>query len=201
MKLEAAIKKADFNDLVKITSNLTPILTFWGTRYIKVVGYQDRAPIDSLAARVIKIVENKKFEYTDQERKKGALIAKNINKLYLDSDKQVDNSNILTRIFCVFYGFYHLINNCYVTRIIYPGSSESLIRSRWDDDNIGRDGFNKVFNYYTRNQYLAKFNLNPDIIGTEFWSKDVELAVGYDLIEAFSDRSRAEIKAKQEGSL
>ena len=199
MKLETAIRKADFTDLVQITSNVTPILTFWGTRYIKVVGYQDRAPIDSLAARVIKIVENKKFEYTDQERKKGILITKNINKLYLDSDKQVDNSNILTRIFSAFIGIYHRLLD--IKSI--PGSFKSMIRTHWDDDEFyGLEGFNKVFDYYTRNQYFEKFNHYPDRLNSCYsWSKNIELAFDYDLIEAFSDRSRAEIKAEQEGPL
>ncbi|NGX56965.1 MAG: hypothetical protein K1060chlam5_01220, partial [Candidatus Anoxychlamydiales bacterium] len=174
------------------------ILTFWGTRYIKVVGYQDRAPIDSLAARVIKIVENKKFEYTEQEREKGILISRNINKLYSDSDKQVGNSNILTRIFSAFIGIYHRLLD--INSI--PGSFKSIIRKRWDDDKFhDSDGFNKVFNFYTKNQYFEKFNSNPDLISTQFWSENIKLAFDYDIISEISDKASAEIKAEQEGPL
>jgi hypothetical protein len=52
MKIETAIKKANFNDLVQISSNVTPTVTFWGTKWINVVGYNGKAPIDSLSARV-----------------------------------------------------------------------------------------------------------------------------------------------------
>jgi hypothetical protein len=178
MKIETTIKKADFNDLVQISSNVTPILSFWGVSRINVAGYQGIAPIDSLAAKVMELVESKKFEYSEQERESGNLIAKNINKLYLNSDKQVNNSNILTRIFCVFISIYNRLSH--IKSI--PGSTKSFIRKKWDDDNFyGLDGFNKVFNYYTRDQYFQKFNHYPDILSVHLWSNDIPLAVGDDL--------------------
>ncbi len=55
----------------------------------------------------MELVKSKNFEYTEEERKKGKLIAQNINKIYAESDNQVAKSNFITRIICAIESFYY----------------------------------------------------------------------------------------------
>ncbi len=43
MNIETAIQNADFNQLYEISSNTIPILSFWGTRSIQHMGYNEKA--------------------------------------------------------------------------------------------------------------------------------------------------------------
>ena len=188
MKIETGVKSADFNSLVQISSaTATTTLSFWGTRRIKAVGYDNRAPIDSLAGRVMELVRSKKFEYTQEERDMGIQIVANINKLYSDSDQQVANSNFLTRFFCALESFYYQISH----PCTYPESiTKSAIRWTWDTSKqyYYRPGFNEVFEYYTKKQYTEKFHREGDFWVSRSWSNGIALDLGWDIVQAASDR-------------
>ena len=186
MKIETTIKEAGFNELSQITSAATPTLSFLGTRRIQVVGYEDRAPIDSLAERVMELVRSQNFEYTQEERDIGTQIAANINRIYNDSDYQVSESNFLTRLFCALESFYYQISNFGS----YPEApSKSVIRWTWDTSKeyFYRYGFNEVFKYYTKGQYIEKFHQEGDCWVPRSWSNGIALDLGWDIIQAASD--------------
>lgn len=184
MKIEPTIKEANFNSLFQITSAATPILSFWGTRRIQVVGYEGRAPIDSLAERIMELVKAQNFEYTQEERDIGMQIAANINRIYNDSDHQVSESNFLTRLFCALESFYYQISHPYA----YPEApTKSNIRWTWDTSRH-HCGFNEVFEYYTKGQYTKKFHREGDCWVSRSWSNGIALDLEWDIIQAASDR-------------
>ncbi len=176
MKIETAIKNANFDELHNIASKANPVLSFWGVRSIQVIGFKDIGSIDFLAGRLMELVKAKGFEYTPSERDIGKQTVLNINKIYEASDEQVIKSNIITRIICFVQNrFYKL--SVHIFCMIKP--TKTPIRWIWDD-NVFRNGFNNVFDHYTRRQYREKFNRDTSFYYNK-WSGDIELAWGADL--------------------
>ena len=175
MKIEIAIKNADFNQLNNISANAIPSYSFWGTRSIQAVGYEGKAPIDSLTSRVYELVKAKNFEYIKQERVIGKQIATNINRIYATSDKQIANSNLITRLICAFQSLqYYFKSNFFAT--IKP--TKSPIRWTWDDNDIELYGLNHVFDHYTKRQYKIHYGNMNNYFFSYRWSNLVDLSWG-----------------------
>ena len=125
-------------------------------------GLNGAAPFDTLAAHVIKLVQQQHFEYSREERNIGFLMSKKIDQLYSANDCRLKKGNFLVRLFCVLRSLPELFagNRKYPFRII------SLTKWNWNDkkdtcvSNYG-DGFNKIFNYYTKQQYEREFRSSP----------------------------------------
>lgn len=167
MKLsESVASSQSFLDLQSIImdqssgkTKICPKLSFWGGRYIQVLGYNGTADIDELAAKVIKLVYQKNFTFTDEERVIGNRIAGLISDAYHQSDAQVANANFLTRLFCFLrectYGLFEHDPNPI-------NSQRTCSKTRWVWLNPDSGGMCRVFSYYTSEQYEEKFQNNGE---------------------------------------
>ena len=150
------------NDFLTLVNKAQENVSFWGYRHIKIPGLKGAVPIDTLAAHVIKLVQQQHFEYSQEERNIGSLISRKINQLYDANDIRLKKRNFLVRLFCVLRSLPELFagNRKYTFRIVY------LTKWNWSDkkdtcvSNYG-DGFNKIFNYYTKKQYEREFRSSP----------------------------------------
>jgi hypothetical protein len=151
MSLHVAISEAkSFADLRGLVDRVECHLTFWGNRYITLTNFEGIEPIDVLAARVIELVNQYKFKFTDNERLHGKAIAKKITQLYDISDAQVDHSWFLTRIFV----FFRNLPNVIPGLLECPARNCSKIRWYWKDfDHSSPSTYSDVFEFYTRDQY------------------------------------------------
>jgi hypothetical protein len=154
MSLKVAISNAgSFADLKPLVDGVVSHLTFWGGRYITTPNYEGTASIDVLALQVIKLANQYKFRFTNNERQDGKIIADRITQLYDIRDTQIEQSCFLTRIFVFFR---NLISN----RTFYecPAIDCSEIRWRWDRGDIDCNcipTYSHVFDFYTRDQYYC----------------------------------------------
>ena len=174
MNIIEAIKNADFNQLNNISSHAIPSYSFWGIRTFQAVGYEGKAPIDSLAYRVYELVKAKNFEYTSQERNIGKQIAANINRIYSVSDQQIANSNFITRIICTFQKVYYRFTVPFFTTI---KPTKSPMRWIWDN-NFYEWGLNRVFDHYTKRQYKRQYGNNHNDFFCCSWSNAIQLSLG-----------------------
>lgn len=143
---EALTKVQSFEELWPIVEQSNEKLSCLGARYISVHGYEGTLHIDALAERVIAMVR-KNFEFTEQERKFGKLIAKKINHIYEENDKRIERSNCFTRILCMIreFLFCPMLPTFGSTRWVWRAESECF-----------------AFEYYTRSQFQSVFGLSPE---------------------------------------
>ncbi|HEU63851.1 MAG TPA: hypothetical protein ENH96_00480 [Chlamydiae bacterium] len=127
-------------------------ISFWGDCYITIPGLNGEAPIDTLATRVIKLVQQQHFEYSQEERNIGSLISKKIDQLYSANDCRFKKCNILTRLFYFLRNFPDRISGGFRT---FPPRNVSSTRWLWS--NSYGLLFRDVFNFYTKEQYEKEF--------------------------------------------
>jgi hypothetical protein len=131
-----------FKDLFDIAAKSTPQISFFGSKSISVNGYTGVLNLDDLAASTMKTIE-KNFNFTEEERAIGEVLAKRIDKIYEESDELVKMSNIFTRIIHAFRKFINDLCDCgYNTRFY------------WDCERSN-------FKFYTKEQYQNVFNKLP----------------------------------------
>jgi len=76
-----------FTDLLPIAQNAKGKVSFWGNRYIEVIGQNETLHIDILAERVMKLIIQNPWD--EETRTVGKLIAVQINRVYEESDKEI----------------------------------------------------------------------------------------------------------------
>ncbi len=97
---------------MKLVCNTQENISFWGSRYITIsmliggVRVKGTVHIDALATRVVKLVQEHKFEYSQEERRIGSLISRKIDQLYDANDRRLNNRNFLTRVLYVLREFF-----------------------------------------------------------------------------------------------
>ena len=153
--LKEAIEKANYTELSKIASKAVAFISFWGTRNIHVPGYEGNASVDCLARKVIELVQINNFEYTKEDRATGKEIAKEISRIYKNSDKQKKESNYCTWLCCVIQDF------ALAVFPRFPLRATSYARAMWEDELSLGNGWNLVFDYYTPKQFYEKNNCYP----------------------------------------
>ena len=134
-------------------------LSCLGGRYIQVTGYSGTSGVDALASRVIELVREKKFEFSEEERAIGKIIATRITQLYDASDMQVQNSNCLTRLLRFLRELPdYILGQC----SFYPITCS---RTRWDwkekETECESGAYKHAFSYYTVHQYEVRFGHQP----------------------------------------
>jgi len=152
--MQTAILEAQtFTTLLPLIQKAHPNISFWGQRYVHIVGHKGTWPIDTLVDHVLKMVE-RNFDFNEEERKAGKEIASLIDRLYVISDDQTQHLNYLTYIFCKLRDWW--------TRDLEANGYGP--RFQW------HDGKNKIFEYYTKTQYQIVFQSSPshipDLIAT-----------------------------------
>ena len=180
MNIKRAIESSTLTYLLPAIAQFATVkLSFFGTRTIQVPGYEGSAPIDALAAKVIQLVRLNGFEYTPQQRASGEAIASQINRIYTQSDRQVDASNCFTKLICLVRGVF-----CGFMQLFWPSRTSLYVRWCWsNNDHYEPRGYREVFRYYTPRQYEETFGRAPErnemdyaFGGYDF--RDVNLAIG-----------------------
>ena len=144
------------NNFLKLVCNTQENISFWGSRYITIsmliggVRVKGTVHIDALATRVVKLVQEHKFEYSQEERRIGSLISRKIDQLYDANDRRLNNRNFLTRGVYVLREFFKWFNFRNV----------SITRWDWREDE-GEFEFCNIFKYYTKAQYKKEFEISP----------------------------------------
>lgn len=144
MNLEKKLYSTNsFIDLEPMIENIEDDISFWGRRYVYIKSERETFFIDILAKRIMELMKQAEFEYTDEVRAAGQKIVAKINKIYSDNDKKLEGKWFITRFLC------YVIDN---TRRFSKNSPFFY----WDIENSNK------FNYYTARQYQDKFNNKPE---------------------------------------
>jgi len=144
MNLEKKLYSTDsFVDLEPIIENVEEGISFWGRRYVYIKGEKETFSIDILAKRVLEIMKQKRFEYSNVERNTGKRIASKIDQIYDNNDKKLEKKWFITRFLC-----YILEQISYINSHSYPP------RFDWEEDNV-------LFKFYTKKQYEETFGSKP----------------------------------------
>ena len=117
MNIEKSLSQAQtFAELLPIAQRAHAEVSFLGARYVHVNGYEGSLSLDALAERVEELVDEN-FEFDESERACGKEIASLIDRIYLNSDRALKDSFILTKLFnCIREGF----ANIFIYRCLPP---------------------------------------------------------------------------------
>lgn len=144
MNLENKLYQTDsFVELWPTIENVREEISFFGVRYVYLSGEEETFPIDILAKRVIQLIRKTKYEFTDEERSAGRLIARKIDKIYADNDTRLESKWFITRFIC--YIRDNLRDGGYSPRFYWEVCCER-----------------KVFDRYTISQYKNAFHSEPN---------------------------------------
>lgn len=156
MKIDSVLTNTKtLSELHKIVTIPHAHLSFWGQRSITVDGFEGSLHIDDLASWVINYI-NQNPHFDELERASGAILAKMIDKLYEESDQQVKQTNLITRIFTG-------LRECH-----FPKGPWNYCHTRWhwkDAEDLGAYCYNQVFDFYTDRQFEVKFGFPPEGYG------------------------------------
>lgn len=146
------------SELAPIVKNANEHISLFGYRYIFVEGHKGHLPIDALASRITELV-GENFKFTSKGLKGGKKIARRIVNIYKRNDARTREMNFFTRWLCNIRDFFRNY------RDTKKGIQErTCLADRWI--HYGED--RKIFEYYTKNQYLKKFGKEPEGIGHVF---------------------------------
>lgn len=168
MKITEAFESAfSIHALKPLVEQATTEVSFWGTRYICVHGHEGTLSIDSLASRVMDIAEKQRFTFSEEERLEGMVISEKIDLLYRTNDAKVKLRNYFTQLFVYLRD---ALGFCFKSSNL-PSYANSSSKIRWcwiDCENVNETGYNKIFYYYTREQYQAKYKQSPESNSVKF---------------------------------
>lgn len=153
MYINEALSQIDsFSEMEPIAQKAQAKLSFWGTRYLYVEGYEGTLDIDAIGARVIEILHRIRCEFTEAERKPGDRLEIKIIQLYDMSFQQIKDANYFTKVLAVIqYIFWGAVE------LIFKGETTF---SQFDVDINFTDALH--FAYYTHNQFLEKYGICPE---------------------------------------
>ena len=109
MNLTTAIRAAnDVLPLLELSLDAEPVLSFWGTRCIRVDGHTGLAPIDALRSRSFELAAvNATFVMgypcnDPMDRLTlGDALARRIIQIYNKSNRQISRANYITQLCCI----------------------------------------------------------------------------------------------------
>ncbi len=157
MQVENALATTNsYKDILTIAEKADAQLSFWGSRYVIVEGYEGALDIDALAEKTIGIIREKNHVLENNERDELRQVTKFINRLYTDSDAQVDRSNCITWIFCKLRKYFAGIWN-YTKERGFGGGWP--VRSDWMSEITY--GYNRRCDFYTEDQFKTDFGCTP----------------------------------------
>ncbi|WP_042279562.1 hypothetical protein [Candidatus Protochlamydia sp. R18] len=131
-------------ELFSIVKNAKENISFWGYRYIYIVGYENTLPIDALASKLIELVRVD-FDFSEDERLIGKSITPIIENLYEQNKKRINDKNWFTQIICKI-------------RDLWKFNKEGGYGIKFEWDNYF---WKDTFDYYTEYQYKKIFNKDP----------------------------------------
>ena len=157
MEIQTSLARASsFSELLQIAEHAEPHLSFWGSEFLSVSGYEGTLSINALAARTLELLNQLNYEFSEVERENGMRLASKIDDIYCNRDELPKNSHCITKIMRLF-------------RVILSFEwifyDDTHPRTRWHGDlwlyGLGRMQ-NDDFEYYTHPQFQQKFGLSPE---------------------------------------
>ena len=85
-----------FVDLEPVIEDVKENIAFCGFRYVYIQGEKETFSIHILAKRVLELMKQTRFEYTDEEREAGKKIAASINRIYENNDERLKRKFFIT---------------------------------------------------------------------------------------------------------
>jgi hypothetical protein len=145
-----------FSEILAIAENSQEHVSFFGARYVTVVGYSGSLHIDDLAFRVQQMVkENPHFN--EEGRDSGKKLIPLIDGLFEKNDQRLEGRNGFTRFLAGWRDDINLIHYNDKGPRFYWEHCES----KW------------VFYYYSKEQYEAVYNESPSVSHDDFESRGV----------------------------
>jgi hypothetical protein len=104
-QIQAALTNTTtFIELWPIITEADADISFWGVRYVDVIGYEGTCPLDTLTGQVIELFErSKKTQFSKEECDAGITLKEKIDHFYSETDRKINEKNILTRLFFTIY--------------------------------------------------------------------------------------------------
>jgi hypothetical protein len=156
MYIERAVSDTQsFSGLLPIAEQAEARLSFWGYQYVYVNGYEGTLHIDALASRVLELLREVDYEFSEAERESGKQLAEKIDRLYVDTDRQFSEANCFTQAMTVLREIISRIFN-------YCILGNQPIRIMWHDDYLFNPNRNITFKFYTRTQFQDAFQMSPE---------------------------------------
>lgn len=158
MEIQTVLSRASsFSDLLHIADRAEPHLSFWGSEFVSVSGYEGTLCIHALAARTLELLQQLNYEFNEAEREQGARLAARVDNIYYNADDLHQNIHCITEIMYILktiFSFEWLFYNSIHTRTRWQGESWVY--------RLGPMVQNKDFECYTRSQFQQKFGLSPE---------------------------------------
>jgi hypothetical protein len=152
MNIQTAVSGIrSFSELLPIAEHAQVRLSFWGSRYIHVVGYEGTIHIDALASHAKKLLKQLNYEFSEDERAPGRRLAARIDVLYAESDRQFNAANSFTKTLATVRKVI-----CSIFSFLKGGLPP---RFEWQGPSLES---NDDFEHYTQAQLQRVFNLSPD---------------------------------------
>lgn len=152
MDIQTALSNArTFSEILPLAERAEYKVSFWGKHYICVPGYEETLNVSALAGRVIELLQQNKYEFSETERFSGRRLAGRIDYLFEESDRQWNKTNCLIKPLLMLVGFFHSL---------FSGQLNTGIRYRWAQGPLNLP--NDDFNYYTQTQLRTTFGISPD---------------------------------------
>ncbi len=170
------------DDFLPIVKSAKPGITFWGWRYVNVIvqGSPLKLPMDTLAFHTIALANElwkNGFKLTAQERAVGQEIAGLVSGTYGRSATLLDESFIVTRIFCYLREFFqypmHYFGQgryrvCSPVRWAWEKRADVDLSDEYAQYGVefreprkDRDGYKYIFHRYNTDDYKAKAGAEP----------------------------------------
>lgn len=129
LHMHTAITQArTFVSLLPIIKQAHPNISFWGQRYVHIIGYQGTWPIDALAGHILEMLRQNSV-FNENERIVCNEIVGLINKSYEISDAQTEYLNYFTYLFCK-------LRDCWTESLDTYGPRFQWRNSRLDNSNL-----------------------------------------------------------------
>jgi len=160
MNIQTALSNArSFSELLPIAQHAEVNISFWGSRYVCVNGYQGTLEVDALASKTLELLRQTNYEFSEEEREVGKRLAGRIDNVYHDDMMQCINAPCFTQITMFFITFtssiIDWIRGVPSTQFEWYGLEQRL----W---HVSPPNYNSDFNYYTRAQLQAVFGITPE---------------------------------------
>jgi hypothetical protein len=152
MNLQAVVSNArSFSELLPIAQRAEPHLSFWGSCYITVAGYEGSIDIDGLASRTLQLMRQFNHDFSIREHTAGKRLAARIDRIYDKHIEQIEDAHCFTRILFALWNWPCAIFNYLVYK-------DRGVLMNWR----GQEQSNHYFNYYSRTQFQSAFHMSPE---------------------------------------
>lgn len=139
-KLQQISTFAELRTFVDTIRNEDCRTNFLACRYVTISNYKGKLTLGDLTRRVIQLVKNN-WDLSANERKNGRAAMNRILNFYMITNKQLDNSNIITKIIWLFESLFGLYKEPIINKHFFVSEHD-------------------IFNLRTESQFKKAFNIS-----------------------------------------